>query len=99
MFKLPAFRRLYLADMNTFSGTIFKPERFAQQVDEIAAVIRPAIAEESLVRLARFDAAVAGHTMPDTLNQNFGQTHIPIKTFVKARAQSVIEQLSRIGGR
>jgi spore coat protein H len=99
IFKLPAFRKLYLADLSTFSGTIFKPERFAQQVDEIAAVIRPAIVEESPIRLARFDAAVAGRTMPDTLDQNFGQTHIPIKTFVKARAQSVIDQLSRVGGR
>ena len=97
MFKLEAFRKLYLAHMAAFSKTIFKPERFAPQVDEIAAAIRPAIVEESAVLLGRFDAAAAGKTMPDTLDRNFGMPDVPIKTFVKGRSQSVNEQLARVG--
>ncbi|MCX8107688.1 MAG: CotH kinase family protein, partial [Verrucomicrobiae bacterium] len=38
MFKVDAFKRLYLDSLNQFSKTIFRPERFAKQVDEIAAV-------------------------------------------------------------
>jgi spore coat protein CotH len=96
MFKLEAFRKLYLAHMEAFSKTIFRPERFAPRVDEIAAAIRPAIVEESAVLLGRFDAAATGKTMPDTLNRNFGMVDVPIKTFVRGRAASVLEQLARL---
>jgi len=99
MFKLDTFRKLYLADLAEFSKTIFRAERFIQQVDEIVPVIRPAIVEESAVLLGRFDAAAAGKTMPDTLNRNFGLPDVPIKTFVKGRAASVAEQLAKVGGR
>ena len=98
MFKLTAFRKLYLDDLAAFSKTIFRPERSGPQVDEIAAAIRPAIVEESAVLLGRFDAATAGETMPDTLNRNFGMTDVPIKTFVRGRAASVTEQLARLSG-
>ena len=60
MFRVEAFKKLYLQHMETFSQGIFKPDRFIKQVDQIAAAIRPAVAEESNSRLARFDAAVAG---------------------------------------
>jgi len=49
--------------------------------------------------LERFDASVAGRTMPDTLDRNFGLPDVPIKTFVKGRAASVAEQLAKIGVR
>jgi hypothetical protein len=99
MFKNEAFRKLYLADLAAFGKTIFQPERFVRQVDELVPVIRPAIVEESAVLLARFDAAAAGRTMPDTLNRNFGLPDVPIKTFVKGRAASVAEQLAKLGVR
>jgi spore coat protein CotH len=60
MFKVEAFKKLYLQHMETFSQGIFQPERFIKQVDQIANAIRPSVAEESSGRLARFDAAVAG---------------------------------------
>jgi hypothetical protein len=60
MFKVEQFQKLYRAALNKFVRTIFTPERFHQQVDELAAVIRPAVAEESAEKLARFEAAVAG---------------------------------------
>ena len=34
---MPAFKTLYLARLDEFSRTLFKPERFRSQVDEIAA--------------------------------------------------------------
>ena len=36
MFKVDAFKKLYLARLDEFSKTIFRPERIAQQVDQIA---------------------------------------------------------------
>ena len=60
VFKVEAFKKPYLARLDEFSGTIFKPERFQQQVDEIAAAIRPAVEAESPDKLARFDKVVAG---------------------------------------
>jgi hypothetical protein len=61
MFKVEAFKKLYLQHMENFSQGIFQPERFIKQVDQIANAIRPAIVEESNSRLARFDSAVAGN--------------------------------------
>ena len=60
VFNSDAFKKLYLATMTEFSKTLFLPERFNQQVDEVAAAIRPAVREESDIKLARFDKVVAG---------------------------------------
>jgi spore coat protein CotH len=60
VFKVDAFKRLYLARMEEFAKTIFTPQRFHQQVDELGAALRGAVAEESKEKLARFDMAVAG---------------------------------------
>src|SRR5258706_7746010 len=61
VFNVAEFKKLYLDHLADFSKGIFKPERFAKQVDELAAAIRPAIVEESSDKLARFDAIVAGN--------------------------------------
>ena len=60
VFKAQAFKKLYLARLDEFSKTIFEPERFLKQVDELAAAIRPAIQEESEFKLVRFDKVVSG---------------------------------------
>ncbi|HZR15700.1 MAG TPA: CotH kinase family protein [Verrucomicrobiae bacterium] len=60
MFKNDTFKKLYLAALTDFSKTLFLPQRFDQQVDGIAAAIRPAVKEESEEKLARFDRVVAG---------------------------------------
>jgi hypothetical protein len=60
LFKVEAFKTLYLERMREFSATIFMPERFGPQVEEIAAAIRPAVKEESEEKLGRFDRTVAG---------------------------------------
>lgn len=117
VFKAPAFKKLYLAKLDEFNKTIFKPERFYQQVDEIAAAIRPAVQEESEVSLARFDQVVSGKSVepagfggfprggaPDGGSRGEGPRFggpggffpaaKPIKGFVAARAQSVIDQVA-----
>jgi hypothetical protein len=66
-------------------------------VDELAAAIRPAVQEESEAKLAKFDKAVAGAPLE---GRGFGPgggggpAIKPIKGFVVARAQSVIDQVS-----
>ena len=93
LFRVDAFKKLYLARLNEFSGTLFKPDRFHRQVDELAVVIRPAIKDESGQRLLRFDKAVAGEVPPGDAGM-FRGANIPIKPFVRARSQSVIDQLA-----
>lgn len=94
MFKVEAFKKLYLARLEEFSKTIFKPERIAQQVDQVAAIIRPAIQEESESKLARFDKTVAGELLAAPGPFGGGQTK-PIKPFTKVRTESVLDQLAR----
>lgn len=93
MFKVEAFKKLYLARLDEFSRSLFNPERIAQQVEEIAAAIRPAVAEESPSMLARFDKVVAGEVLSSP--GPFGGSLIkPIKPFAKVRTQSVLDQLA-----
>jgi spore coat protein H len=105
VYKVEKFRRLYLARMKEFSETVFKPERIQRQVDELAAVLRPAVQEESAQLLARFDQVVAGKAIGgggpgggrppfDGPGGGFGQTMKPIRSFVAVRAKSVNEQLA-----
>lgn len=63
VFKTEAFKKLYRTAITEFSKSIFIPDRFKQQVDEVAAAIRPAVSEESEVKLARFEKAVAGESV------------------------------------
>ena len=95
MLKLEAFKKLYLARLEEFSKTIFSPERLARQVDEVAAVIRPAVKEESPSKLERFDKLVAGETLERGGSPPFGGGRIkPIKPFTLVRTGSVLEQLA-----
>lgn len=93
MFKVDAFKKLYLARLDEFAKTIFRPERLARQVDEIAAAVRPAVEEESEAKLARFDRLVAGEILSVPGPFGGGQTK-PIKPFTKVRTESVLAQLA-----
>jgi hypothetical protein len=93
MFKVEAFKKLYLARLDEFSQTIFNPERLAGQVNKIARAIRPALQEESESKLARFDKLVAGETV-STPGPFGGSQTKPIKPFTKVRTQSVADQLA-----
>jgi spore coat protein H len=63
VFKNETFKKLYLATLAEFSKTIFVPDRFGKQVDEVAGAIRPAVREESDLKLTRFDKVVAGESV------------------------------------
>ncbi|HTL57982.1 MAG TPA: CotH kinase family protein [Candidatus Limnocylindrales bacterium] len=101
MYNLAEFQRLYRAALKEFSGTIFNPERFRQQVDEVGAAIRQAVADESEEKVARFDEVVAGGNVPQRgfggrMGPPFGGFGDPMKSikgFVKVRAQSISDQL------
>jgi len=80
MYAVPGFRTMYFARLREFSDTIFKPERFATQVAEIAPLIRPVVADEPGL-LPRFDAVAGGRT--------------GLIPFTAARARSVTAQLAR----
>jgi hypothetical protein len=60
LFKVEAFKKLYLAKLEEFGKTIFVPKRFHEQVDHLAAALRPAVADESKDMLERFDTVVSG---------------------------------------
>ena len=95
MFKVEAFKKLYLARLDEFGKTIFNPERLGQQVDQIATAIRPSVREESESKLARFDKAVAGEMLQGGGFGPFGGGQVkPIKPFTKARTESVLDQLA-----
>ena len=95
VYKSEAFKTAYLARLREFNKTIFEPERIHRQVDELAAVLRAPIQEESPERLAEFDKAAAGQKLTIVMGPGFqGGTEVtPIKPFVKARAKSVADQL------
>ena len=99
VFKLEAFKKLYLAKLTEFNETLFQPGNFAEQVDEIAAAIRPAVEEESAEKLARFDKVVVGESIPRGDGAGgppgpfAGGSIKPIKGFVKTRAAEVSAQL------
>ena len=77
---IKSFRTAYLARLREFSGSIFKPERFAAQIAEIAPVLRPVVTEERGI-ISGFEAVVAGRA--------------GLMPFAEGRAKSVIAQLAR----
>jgi hypothetical protein len=95
VFKVETFKKAYLAHMKEFSETIFKAERFHKEVDDLAAIIRPAVKQESAEKLERFESAIAGK-QPQGGGFGFGMggDAKPIKGFVTPRSQSIAEQLA-----
>lgn len=95
LFKSESFKKAYLALLRDFNNTLFEPERIHRQVDELAAVLRVPIQEESKDRLVEFEKAVAGQKLTIMMGPGFqgGTPVTPIKPFVIARAKSVADQL------
>ena len=97
IFKNEAFKKLYLAKLQEFNGTILKPDLIRAQVDQLAPVLRPAVEEESAERLIEFDKAAAGQEMNiwmGPVGRGEGTPVKSIKAFVGARHRSVQDQLS-----
>ena len=98
---VPAMKEAYLARMTEFQTSLFKPARFDALVDQVAAMIRPVVAEENPAKLPAFDQAVAGKVEapegggePGFGRPLFGMRAKPIKAFVRERYQSVADQLA-----
>jgi CotH kinase protein len=81
LYEVDAFRNACLSYLAEFTKTIFRPERFAEQIAQIAPVIRPAVEEEGAQWLTGFDAVVTGRA--------------GILPFAKARAAFVAAQLAK----
>lgn len=96
VFKVESFRKAYLARLQEFSGTIFRPDRIHQQVNELATALRGPVEEEGPERLASMHKAAAGEKVTISMGPGFGRgTQVkPIKPFVVARSASVLEQLA-----
>ncbi len=96
LFKVESFKKLYLARLEVASKSLLLPERIGQQVDQLAAAIRPAVQEESAEKLERFAKVVAGEAPGSGGFAGFGfrAPSKPIKAFVKIRAPSISEQLA-----
>lgn len=102
VFKVDAFKKLYLQRLDEFNKTLCRPERIEGMVNDLAPVLRTAVREESDSLLARFDAVVAGEPIAGGGpgmgrgggGPGFGPGMKPIKTFVVARAKSVADQLA-----
>ena len=95
---VPEFERRYLQSLETLLATVFIPERLHRRVDELAALLRPVVAEESPRKFARFEQAVSMTSLaePGAEGREFGRNRRPhpLKWFITERARSVREQLA-----
>jgi hypothetical protein len=93
---LESFKRKYLPALAELTRTVAQPERLSRQVDELAAVIGPVVAEEPAdARTPAFKESLGEATFKRPINQNV--TVVPIKTFVRLRHASVVAQLRSQG--
>jgi hypothetical protein len=97
LFAVPEFQRRYLDTLERLLGDVFAPDRLHRRVDELAALVRPLVAEESARKLARFEQAVTltrREGTPDD-GRGFGRNRSPhpLKWFITERARSVRAQL------
>lgn len=97
LFAVEDFKKRYQAELERLLNTLFVPERLNRRIDELAAVVRPAIAEESPERLAKFETAVSDqihHGRRDGSPFDPNRPVHQLKRFVATRAQNVREQLA-----
>jgi len=93
IFRIEAFRTAYVAELRRLSKSFFQPDRFAQQVDALAPLLRPFVQQDPLSEYSGlFESAVAGRSFR---RPHYGGTTVPIKPFAAGRTASVIEQLGR----
>ena len=95
VYQSDAFKSACKARLSELNKDLFDPARLHRQVDELAAVLRTPIAEESPERLAQFEKAAAGEKVTIAMGPGFdrGVEVAPIKPFVTARVKSVADQL------
>ncbi len=96
--SVPAFRERYLATLGQLLDSVFQPRRLHRRVEELAALVRPLVAEESARKSARFEVAVTAERLDPATDdgRGFGRRRVPhpLKWFITERARSVRDQLS-----
>jgi hypothetical protein len=92
LFTTEAFRQRYLAALADLNKR-YPESAVKKMVAELAAAIRPAVAEEGDDKVKRFDLVVAGKPLPAAFF-GFGPPTPTILAFVKTRVQSVANQLA-----
>lgn len=96
LFAMPSFQALHRSELEALFRRLFVPGILRQEVRELAALVRPTVAEESDYRLGRFDLAVA-ETWPEDepeprIDDPFRPVH-RMHRFIERRHASVQAQL------
>ena len=90
------FRTAYRASLEDYLARLFVPQKLFQRIDELAQVIRPAVAAESDFRLQRFDKALTVHwdDPPAPRGSEWADRTVhQMKRFIEKRAYHVRRQL------
>lgn len=97
LFAVPDFQRRYRATLDRLLTEVFVPATLHRRVDEMAAMLRPLVAEESARKRERFEQAVTLVRRDDNQDdgRGFGRNRPPhpLKWFITERARSVRAQL------
>jgi hypothetical protein len=96
MMGVEKFREIYRARLEEFLETLFTPSRLYPRIDQMAGVIREAVAAESDFRLAKFDQAVGRKPVvrvEGTNPQGADRPAHQLKPFIEKRIRSVRAQL------
>lgn len=99
--KVEAFRKIYRSKLEEALSGPFTVERLYREIDELAAVVRPALAAEGDFRVERFETAISTNFWQGPRNGKmedgtaFGPLAPPqqIKRFIEARTKSIRDQL------
>jgi spore coat protein H len=85
-------KQRYHALMREFLDKHFQPAAIAQQIDQLAALIEPAVMEDSRERRLRFKRSLDGRERG--LPGNGWQVDVGLKQFVEGRVASLNDQLA-----
>ena len=94
--EVEAFRKLYRESLEDYLARLFVPERLFRRMDDLAQLIRPAVAAESAFRLARFEQAVSDQWQDPPARGGMQWADYPVhqmKRFIQKRAHFVRQQL------
>ena len=97
MMEHEPFVEIYRAELQRLQDELFIPERLSTRLDQLAAIVRPFIGEESSQRLRKFEGSVTddweGRPRDgDPMDPN--RPPFPLKQFFTERAESIRAQLA-----
>ena len=96
----PDFKRQYRGELTRLLETLFVPARLERRIDELAVVIRPAVAEMAPLRIERFERAISSNVgsedrdPPGRGPMDSNRPAWQLKRFIRARADHVRRQLA-----